>query len=119
MDVKPILDMSKEDLQKLIMSLKETLLDEKSLKERAKGTLQAFDENENGVLELSEFATLMTEVYATVGKGIISQIDILNIFKETDLNHDNTVDKDEFFILWRKITKMIIFEMEAQIPKLP
>ena len=118
MDEQTITEMPKDLLEMLIMMMKDLLEDEKGLEGMAQNALDEFDKNENGVLELDEFTMCMSDLYKTMGKGTVSKEEIAKMFKEADTNHDDSVDKEEFIPLCKKLTLMIIKEMETQIAKL-
>ena len=111
-------DMKKDELEMFGMELQKLAQDEEGLKMMSEGKLEEFDKNENGVLELNEFTGLMQEMYASIGKGKISEEEIGKMFKEIDTNHDDTVDKEEFIPLCKKLTIMLLEQINAQIAKL-
>jgi Ca2+-binding EF-hand superfamily protein len=65
-------------------------------KEIALAGFRLFDKNNDGFIDINE----MKLYYNTFGPKI-SNIEIKNIFKQTDQNNDNLIDFEEFFKMWQ------------------
>ena len=108
--------MGKEGLEVLINSVKDLLEDEEELNDVIEAGFEEFDKNENNVLELEEFIEIVKDMYKKCkGEQNIGNEEIFQLFKETDTNHDDKVDKAEFKPLFIKITTKYLKCLELQL----
>jgi Ca2+-binding EF-hand superfamily protein len=72
----------------------------------AKEAFRKYDTNKNGFIEVDELKHLLEELANELGIPAPDEQEVINLFKQYDINNDKKISQEEFYTLFEVFTKM-------------
>ena len=108
-------NLSKEDLDGLLLGVKQLLTDIKN-PENLKASYDRFDQNKDGHLSLQEFTTMLIGLH-DLFHHYITRDEVAKKFKEADTNHNHKIEKREFKPALKHILSSFAKDFQKELKK--